>query len=415
MADYTSPLDVTAVRADFPILNQEVRPGVPLIYFDNAASSQKPRQVIDAMSDYYLRYNSNVHRGIHKLSEEATEAYEGARKRIARFINAGSHKEIIYTRNTTESLNLVAYAWGRANLKPGDVVLSTVMEHHSNIVPWQILRDQIGFDLKFVPLTADGRLDMDVFFSMLDKRVKLVTIMHMSNVLGTIQPVREIVDAAHAVGALVLVDGAQSVPHMPVDVQALDADFFAFSGHKMLGPTGIGILYGKRAILQSMPPFMGGGDMILRVELEKSQWNDLPHKFEAGTPAIAEAIGFGAAVDYLSQVGMEKVHAHEKALTIYALDRLSEVTGLRVIGPADPESRGGLVSMVMEKLHPHDIAEVLNHYGVAVRAGHHCAMPLHQYYNIVATTRASFYLYNTFEEIDTLVEALNQVKDRLLI
>jgi cysteine desulfurase / selenocysteine lyase len=415
MADYTSPLDVTAVRADFPILDQQVRPGVPLIYFDNAASSQKPRQVIDAMSDYYLRYNSNVHRGIHKLSEEATEAYEGARKRIARFINAGSHKEIIYTRNTTESLNLVAYTWGRANLKPGDVMLSTVMEHHSNIVPWQILRDQIGFDLKFVPLTADSRLDMDAFYSMLDKRVKLVTIMHMSNVLGTIQPVREIVDAAHAVGALVLVDGAQSVPHMPVDVQALDADFFAFSGHKMLGPTGIGILYGKRAILQSMPPFMGGGDMILRVELEKSQWNDLPHKFEAGTPAIAEAIGFGAAVDYLSQVGMEKVHAHEKALTIYALDRLSEVTGLRVIGPADPESRGGLVSMVMEKLHPHDIAEVLNHYGVAVRAGHHCAMPLHQYYNIVATTRASFYLYNTFEEIDTLVEALNQVKDRLLI
>ncbi|MBN1428320.1 MAG: cysteine desulfurase [Anaerolineae bacterium] len=408
-------LDVATIRADFPILHQDVRPGVPLAYLDNAATSQKPLAVIDAMSDYYLRYNANVHRGIHKLSEEATVAYEGARKRIARFINAASWREIIYTRNTTESINLVAWSWARTNLKPGDVILSTEMEHHSNTVPWQMLAGQTGIEVHYVPVTDAGVLDMTAFDEMLDERVKLVTIMHTSNVLGAIQPVRQIADAAHSVGALILVDGAQSVPHMPVDVQALDCDFFVFSAHKMLGPTGIGILYGRQEILDAMPPFMGGGDMIKRVELSGSQWNDLPHKFEAGTPSIAEAIGFGAAVDYLTKIGMEHIHSHEVAVTAYALDRLAEVAGLRVLGPLKASERGGLVSMVMEDIHPHDIAEVLNHEGIAVRAGHHCAMPLHHRYNLTASTRASFYLYNTFEEIDRLIEGLYKVKEVLVL
>ena len=413
MTDTQTPLDVTAIRADFPILDQEVRPGVPLVYLDNAATSQKPLPVIEAMDDYYRRYNSNVHRGIHKLSDEATSAYEDARKRIAEFINAASFREVIYTRNTTESINLVAYTWARANLKPGDVVLSTEMEHHSNIVPWQILAAERGIEVRYVPVNEEGVLDMEAFGRLLDERVKLVTVMHMSNVLGSIQPVRQMADAAHAIGALILVDGAQSVPHMPVDVQALDCDFFAFSAHKMLGPTGIGILYGRRALLEAMPPFMGGGDMIKRVELSGSQWNDLPYKFEAGTPAIAEAVGFGAAVDYLQKIGMEAIHAHETAITAYALDRLAEVPGIRILGPANAAQRGGLTSMIMKGAHPHDIAEVLNHHGVAVRAGHHCAMPLHQHYEVVASTRASFYLYNTFEEVDGLIEALYKAKETL--
>ncbi len=414
MNDFKTPLDVAAIRADFPILHQEVRPGVHLIYLDNAASSQKPLAVIDAMDDYYRRYNANVHRGLHKLSEEATDAYEDARKRIARFINAPSYREIIYTRNTTESINLVAWTWARANLKPGDVILTTEMEHHSNIVPWQILAQQTGVEVRYAPVTDEGLLDMDAFRKLLDERVKLVAVMHMSNVLGTIQPVRQIAELAHAMGALILVDGAQSVPHLSVDVQALDCDFFAFSGHKMLGPTGIGILYGRRAILEAMPPFMGGGEMIKRVELSGSQWNDLPYKFEAGTPAIAEAIGLGAAVDYLTRVGMEEVHAHEQAVTAYALERLAEVPGVRVLGPADPAKRGGLAAIVMEKIHAHDIAEILNHEGIAVRAGHHCAMPLHHRYQLAASARASFYLYNTFAEVDKLIEGLYKVKETLL-
>ncbi len=409
--EYKTPLDVQALRADFPVLHQEVRPGIPLVYLDNAATSQKPLAVIEAMDAYYRRYNANVHRGIHKLSEEATEAYEDARRRVAAFINAASPREIIFTRNTTESINLVAQAWGRTNLKPGDVVLSTMMEHHSNIVPWQLLAQQTGIEVKWVPLTEDGYLDLEAYHAMLDERVKLVTFTHMSNVLGTIQPVREMTDAAHAVGALVHVDGAQGVPHVQVDVQAFGCDFYSFSGHKMLGPTGIGVLYGRREILEAMPPFLGGGDMIKRVTLEGTEWNDLPYKFEAGTPAIAEAIGLGAAVDYLQQVGMENVHAHEVALTAYALERLTEVPGVRVLGPSDPMRKGGVAAMVVDGLHPHDIAQVLNYHGVAVRAGHHCAMPLHQRYNVVASTRASFYLYNSFEEIDRLVEALYKVKE----
>lgn len=410
MKDFVSPLDVANIRADFPILAQEVRPGVPLIYLDNAASSQKPNAVIDAMDDYYRRYNANVHRGIHKLSEEATEAYEGARARIAKFINADSAREIVYTRNATESINLLAWSWAMSALKPGDVILSTEMEHHANIVPWQLLKERMGIELRYIPITDDGHLDLAAYAEMLDERVKLVTVTQMSNVLGTILPVAEIGRLAHQAGALLHVDGAQSVSHMPVDVRAMDADFFSFSGHKMVGPTGIGALYGKAKILEKMPPFMGGGDMIKRVTLEGTRYNDIPHRFEAGTPSIAEAIGLGAAVDYLTAVGMDQIHAHEQAITGYALERLAEVPGVRVLGPADPAGKGGVVAMVIDTIHPHDVAEILNYHGVAVRAGHHCAQPLHQRYGLVATTRASFYLYNSFEEVDRLIDAIYAVK-----
>jgi cysteine desulfurase / selenocysteine lyase len=413
--DFYTPLDVEALRADFPVLNQEVRPGVPLIYLDNAATSQKPLRVIEKMNDYYHRYNANVHRGIHKLSEDATLAYEGARKKIQKFINAESARQVIYTRGTTEGINLVAYTWGRANLGPGDVVISTEMEHHANIVPWQILAEEKGFAIKYIPVTEDGFLDMEAFRAMLDERVKLVTVMHVSNVLGTINPIKEIIDAAHSVGALALIDGAQSVPHLPVDVQALGCDFFVFSSHKMLGPTGVGILYGKKEHLEAMPPFMGGGDMIKRVTLEGSQWNDLPWKFEAGTPSIAEAIGLGEAVDYLSGIGMDNIHAHEVAITGYALERLAEVPGVRLLGPSDPAQKGAVAAMVLQDAHAHDIAEILNHHGIAIRAGHHCAMPLHQRYTIAASARASFYLYNTPDEVDRLVEALYKVKETFAV
>ena len=415
MNSFDTPLDVEAIRKDFPVLHQEVQPGIPLIYLDNGATSQKPSTVIETMNDYYRRYNANVHRGIHKLSEEATFAYEGARKKIQQFINAGSSREVIYTRGTTESINLVAHSWGRTNLKPGDVVISTEMEHHANIVPWQILAQQIGFTIKYIPVTEDGFLNLNAFRAMLDEHVKLVTVMHISNVLGTINPIKEIGQAAHSVGALLLVDGAQSVPHLSIDVQDLDCDFFAFSSHKMLGPTGVGILYGKKEHLEAMPPFMGGGDMIKRVTLQGSQWNDLPWKFEAGTPSIAEAIGLGAAVDYLNEVGMGKIHAHEMALTGYALERLSEMPGVRVLGPSDPSQKGGIAAMILEDAHAHDIAEILNRYGIAIRAGHHCAMPLHQRYEVAASARASFYLYNTFDEIDRLIDALYKVKETFAV
>jgi cysteine desulfurase/selenocysteine lyase len=415
MTTIDTPLDVEAIRKDFPVLHQEVRPGMPLIYLDNAATSQKPLRVIEKMNDYYCRYNANVHRGIHKLSEDATLAYEGARKKIQKFINAGSSREVIYTRGTTEGINLVAYTWGRANLGPGDVVISTAMEHHANIVPWQILAQEKGFAIKYIPVTEDGFLDMESFHAMLDEHVKLVTLMHVSNVLGTINPIQEIIAAAHSVGALALIDGAQSVPHLSIDVQELDCDFFAFSSHKMLGPTGVGILYGKKEHLETMPPFMGGGDMIKRVTLDGSQWNDLPWKFEAGTPSIAEAIGLGEAVDYLSEIGMDNIHAHEVAITGYALERLAEVPGVRLLGPADPALKGAVAAMVLEDAHAHDIAEILNHHGIAIRAGHHCAMPLHQRYEVAASARASFYLYNTPGEVDRLIEALYKVKETFAV
>jgi cysteine desulfurase / selenocysteine lyase len=404
------PYDVDTVRADFPILHQEHHDGVPLIYLDNAASSQKPLKVIEALDSYYRGYNANVHRGIHKLSEAATTAYEGARIKIKKFINAPSKREIIFTRGTTESINLVAQTWGRANLKTGDVVVSTQMEHHSNIVPWQILASEKGFTIRYIPVLDDGTLDMDFLATVLrDEPVKLVTVMHVSNVLGTINPVAEIVRQAHAAGALVLVDGAQSVPHMPVDVQAIDTDFFAFSGHKMVGPTGIGVLYGKRELLEAMPPWMGGGDMISRVTLEGSTWNDLPYKFEAGTPAIAEAIGLGYAVDYLTELGMEKIHAHEQAMTEYALERLAEVPGITLYGP-EASQKGAVAAFKFGEIHAHDVAQILDAEGIAVRAGHHCAMPLHDRLGANATARASFYLYNTPSEVDALIEALYKAK-----
>jgi cysteine desulfurase/selenocysteine lyase len=402
--------DVQAIRADFPILAQEHHPGVPLIYLDNAATSQKPLKVIEALDDYYRRYNANVHRGVHKLSEQATAAYEEARVKIRHFINAASKREIIFTRGTTESINLVAQTWGRANLKPGDVVLSTAMEHHSNIVPWQILAAEKGFTVRYVPVLPDGILDLDAYARILrDEPVKLVAVMHVSNVLGTINPVADMARQAHAAGALILVDGAQSTPHMPVDVQAIDADFFAFSGHKMLGPTGIGVLYGKRDLLEAMPPWMGGGDMIARVTLDGSTWNDLPYKFEAGTPIIAGAIGLGYAVDYLRELGIERIHAHEQVLTAYALERLSEVPEVTVYGP-DASRKGAVAAFRFGAIHPHDIAQLLDSEGIAVRAGHHCAMPLHDCLGAGATARASFYLYNTHAEVDALVEALYKAK-----
>jgi cysteine desulfurase/selenocysteine lyase len=404
------PYDVEAVRADFPILQQEHHPGVPLVYLDNAATSQKPAQVIEALDDYYRRYNANVHRGIHKLSEEATAAYEEARIKLRRFINAGNKREIIFVRGTTEGLNLVAQTWGRANLKAGDVVLSTQMEHHSNIVPWQILAAEKGFTVRYVPLLPDGTLDMAAFTSTLrNEPVKLVTAMYVSNVLGTINPIAEMAKQAHEAGALILVDAAQAAPHLPIDVRALDVDFLTFSGHKMLGPTGSGVLYGKRALLEAMPPWMGGGDMISRVSLDGSSWNDLPYKFEAGTPSIAEMIGLGYAVDYLSALGMDKIQAHEHELTAYALDRLAEVPGLTLYGP-DASKKGAVATFTMQGIHAHDVAQLLDAEGVAVRAGHHCAQPLHDCFNIPASARASFYLYNTPAEVDALIDALYKAK-----
>lgn len=404
------PYDVESVRADFPILQQEHHPGVSLVYLDNAATSQKPVQVIDALDDYYRRYNANVHRGIHRLSEEATAAYEGARIKLRRFINAGNKREIIFTRGTTEGINLVAQTWGRANLKPGDVVVSTQMEHHSNIVPWQLLAMEKGITVRYVPVLPDGTLDLEAYANLLrDKPVKLVTVVHVSNVLGTVNPIAEMARQAHEAGALILVDAAQSAPHMPVDVRALDVDFLTFSGHKMLGPTGSGVLYGKRDLLEAMPPWMGGGDMISRVSLEGSTWNDLPYKFEAGTPSIAEMIGLGYAVDYLTALGMERVQAHEHALTAYALDRLAEVPGITLYGP-DASKKGGVATFTMQGIHAHDVAQMLDAEGVAVRAGHHCAQPLHDRFGISASARASFYLYNRPAEVDTLIEALYKAK-----
>lgn len=401
--------DVERIRDDFPILNTEVYPGVPLVYLDSAASSQKPLAVLEAMDDYYRRYHANVHRGVHRLSELATTAYEEARVRISRFINALESEEIIYVGNATEAFNLVAYTWGRVNINPGDEILLTELEHHANIVPWQILAQEKGAILRYLPMRDDGMLDIERLDEFLTGRTKLFSFSAASNVVGTIMPVRELVEAAHSVGALTMIDAAQLVPHMPVDVQALDCDFMAFSSHKMCGPTGIGILYGKRHLLEAMPPFMGGGDMIRRVTFDDFIPNELPWKFEAGTPRIAEAIGLGAAVDYLSALGMEAVHQHERAVTDYALEALSDVPGIHIIGPRGPQ-RGGLASFTLDGLHPHDIAEVLDKEGIAIRAGHHCAMPLHRRLGIGATARASFYVHTTFEEIDKLTAALHRAR-----
>jgi cysteine desulfurase / selenocysteine lyase len=406
-------LDVERIRADFPILHRQTRPGIPLVYLDSTATSQKPLQVIQAMDEYYRASNANIHRGIHTLAEEATAAYEGARERIAKFISATSPRQVIFTRNTTEAINLVAFSWGRANLKSGDTLLLTEMEHHSNLVPWQMLAAEKDLRLEFIPVTPQGLLDLDAYRRLLELQPKLVSFTHMSNVLGTINPATEIIRLAHAAGAITLVDGAQSVPHFAVSVQELDPDFLAFSAHKMLGPTGIGVLYGRKALLEEMPPFMGGGDMIKRVSLRSFVPNSLPHKFEAGTPAIAEAVGLGAAVDYLSSLGMDAIAQHEHDLTAYATERLEEVPGVWIFGPL-AHQKGGVVSFTFEGVHPHDVSQILDSQGVAVRAGHHCAMPLHEKFHLPATARASFYLYNTQEEVDRLVEALYKYQVRTI-
>lgn len=403
-------INVDQIRKDFPILERETANGRRVIYLDSTATSQKPLEVIDAMNDYYHRSNANIHRGVHTLAEEATALYENARERIARFINAASSREVVYTRNTTESINLVAYSWARANLKSGDLVILTEMEHHSNLVPWHMLQMERGIELEFIHVTEDGLLDLDAYKSLLDRNPKLVSFTHMSNVLGTINPAAEIIHLAHSAGALTLVDGAQSVPHLSVDVQALDADFYAFSAHKMCGPTGIGVLYGKSALLEGMPPFLGGGDMIKEVKLRSFRANTLPHKFEAGTPAIAEAVGFGAAVDYLTKVGMDDIAAHEHEITEYALERLEEVPGVKVFGPT-ADKKGGVTAFTLAGVHPHDVAQILDQDGIAVRAGHHCAQPLHEKFGIPATSRASFYLYSTKEEVDLLIKGLYKVKE----
>jgi cysteine desulfurase/selenocysteine lyase len=409
MIEVLDAVELEEIRDDFPVLRQKVH-GKPLIYFDNAATSQKPRVVIEALNDYYERYNANVHRGIHALAERATREYERAREKIAKFINAPAPDCVIFTRGTTESINLVAYSWARNNLKKGDEILLTWMEHHSNTVPWYQVCEQTGAVIKRIDLTNQGTLDLGQLDTLLSARTKLVAITQQSNVLGTINPIRQIADAAHKKGALVLVDGAQSIPHMSVDVQALDADFFVFSGHKMCGPTASGILYGKRALLEAMPPFMGGGEMIKEVWFDHAVYNDLPYKFEAGTPNIAESIGLGVAVDYLQKIGMDKIRQHEKQITQYALDRLKELTEVTIYGPRDVEKRGGLVAFTLGDIHPHDIATFADQEGVAIRAGHHCAMPLHKKLGLAATARASFYLYNTIDEVDVFIEMLQKTK-----
>ena len=403
-------INITDIRKDFPILGREVRPGVRLTYLDSTATSQKPLAVIEAMNDYYRHSNANIHRGVHTLAEEATALYESAREKIAKFINASSAREVIYTRNTTESINLVAYTWARANLKQGDLVILTEMEHHSNLVPWQMLQAERGIELDFITVTEEGLLDLENYKSLLSRRPKLVSFTHMSNVLGTINPAAEIIRLGHEANAIVLVDGAQSAPHLKVDMQALDADFYAFSAHKMCGPTGIGALYGKAALLESMPPFLGGGDMIKEVKLRSFRANSLPHKFEAGTPAIAEAIGFGSAVDYLTKLGMDNIAEHEHQITEYALERLEEIPGVKLFGPS-VDKKGGVAAFTLDGIHPHDVAQILDQDGIAVRAGHHCAQPLHEKFGIPATSRASFYLYNTKEEVDLLVNGIYKVKE----
>jgi cysteine desulfurase / selenocysteine lyase len=398
------------IRKDFPILEEGFQ-GKQLAYLDSGASSQKPIQVIRTLEKFYLEQYANIHRGIYALSADATEMYDEARRKVTHFINANTWREVVFTRNTTESINLVAYSWGSQNIKNGDAILISEMEHHANHVPWLQLCERTGAELRFIPLTPDGQLDMNAFDRLLDERVKLVAITSMSNVLGTITPAAEIARKAHSVGAIVLLDGAQSVPHMPTDVQALDCDFLAFSSHKMLGPTGIGVLYGKRALLEAMPPFLTGGDMIHKVDYEKAEWAPIPQKFEAGTPAIAETIGLGAAIDYLSEIGMDRVRQHEIELTDYAIKKLVNVEGVRVLGPHDPTLRGAAISFTFGNVHPHDLGSILDHEAIAIRAGHHCAMPLHRKLGIPASARASLYIYNTTDDIDRLVVGLDKASE----
>jgi cysteine desulfurase / selenocysteine lyase len=402
--------DPHVVRRDFPILERRIN-GRPLVYLDSASTSQKPAVVLEAIDRYYRDYNANVHRGIYTIGEEATAAYERARVLVGRFINAPDSHEIIFTRNATEAINLVAYSWGRSNINRGDPILLSEMEHHANLVPWQLLVQERDGDLEFIPITDDGVLRLDVFEVLLRLKPKLVAFTHVSNTLGTINPVREMVEMAHAAGALVLVDGAQAVPHVPVDVQELGADFYAFSGHKMLGPMGSGALWARRELLEAMPPFLAGGEMIREVHLRRSDFNDIPWKFEAGTPAVADAIGLGVAAEYLSEMGMGAVRDHERELVAYALDVLPRsVPGIELYGPMDPDLRGGVIPFNLPGIHPHDVAQVLDRSGIAVRAGHHCTMPLHERLDLAATARASFNVYSTKEDIDALVAGLLDVQ-----
>jgi len=409
--DQTEParLDPYRIRADFPILATTNRFGKPLIYLDSAATSLKPLAVIEAVDGYNREYSSNIHRGIYELAERATGAYEAARATTSRLINAPEPAEIVFVRNATEAINLVAYSWGRHHIGRGDSIVLTEMEHHANLVPWQLVVQEKDGDLEFVPVTDDGLLQLEVYEVLLHLRPKLVAFTHVSNMLGTVNPVREMVDMAHAAGALVLIDGAQAVPHVPVDVQELGADFYVFSGHKMLGPTGSGALWARRGLLEAMPPFMAGGDMIREVHLRRSAWNEIPYKFEAGTPDIAAQIGMGAAAEYLMGLGMESVRAHEQELTRYALEVLPrEVPGIELYGP-DAEHRGGVVSFNLPGIHPHDVAQILDRSGICVRAGHHCTMPLHERFDLAATARASFNVYTVPEEIDALAAGLRDV------
>ncbi|PMB52991.1 cysteine desulfurase [Fischerella thermalis CCMEE 5201] len=401
------------VRLDFPILHQEVN-GKPLVYFDNAATSQKPLFVLDTLRDYYEQYNANVHRGVHTLSAKATEAYEAARDKVAAFVNAASRQEIVFTRNATEAINLVAYSWGMNNLQPGDEIILSVMEHHSNIVPWQFVAAKTGAVLKFVELTPEETLDLEHFQKLLSDKTKLVSVVHVSNTLGCINPVAEICTLAHKYGAKVLIDACQSVPHMPVDVQQIGCDWLVASGHKMCAPTGIGILYGKLELLQAMPPFFGGGEMIAEVFLDHSTYADLPHKFEAGTPAIGEAIALGAAVDYLTKIGMDKIHTYEAELTAYLFQQLEKIPQIRIYGPkpnAQGEGRAALAAFTAAEVHANDLSTLLDTEGIAIRSGHHCTQPLHRYLKIPATARASLSFYNTREEIDVFIKALKETID----
>ena len=403
-------LDVTRIKADFPVLGQTPPEGKrPLVFLDSAASSQKPNVVIDALADYYATTNANIHRGVYDLSERATAAYEASRRKVQRFINARSWREVVFVRNTTEAINLVAQAWGPANLVPGDLIVFTTMEHHSNIVPWQLLAERTGARLGFVGITPDGRLDMESWESLLTQEPKLVAFTHVSNSLGTVNPVAEMTAQAKAVGATVLIDAAQSAPHLPLDVQETGCDFLAFSGHKMLAPMGAGVLYGRREVLDAMPPFLGGGSMIRKVTLERSTWADSPAKFEAGTPSVGDAIVLGTAIDYLTEIGLERIWQHEHDLAAHALVRLREVPGLTIYGPQEPRDRSGVISFGFDEIHPHDVAAILNEDNVSVRAGHHCTQPLMAALNVVATTRASFYLYNDHDDVDRLVESLHRV------
>jgi len=400
----------TRLRADFPILAQEIH-GKPLVYLDNAATSQKPKAVLDALRFYYERDNANVHRGVHTLSARATDAYEGARDKVAAFVNAQHREEIIYTRNASEAINLVAYAWGMNTLQPGDEIILTVMEHHSNLIPWQFVAQKTGAVLKFVELDAEQGFDLDHYRSLLSEKTKLVSVVHVSNTLGCVNPVQEIAALAHAHQAKVLIDACQSLPHMPVDVQALDCDWLVGSGHKMCAPTGIGFLYGKLDVLRAMPPFLGGGEMIADVFLDHSTYADVPYKFEAGTPAIAEAIALGAAVDYLTAIGMDKIHAYEQELTRYLFEQLNQIPEVTLYGPqpnADASNRAALASFTTGAVHPHDLSTILDQAGIAIRAGHHCTQPLHRFLGAQSTARASLYFYNTQAEIDTFIQSLNE-------